>query len=196
VYSGEPIPASGSYDWLLVLGGSMGVHDTAQYPWLSSEKARIQDDIGSGKTVVGICLGAQLIAESLGARVTTARHREIGWFPITTTPEARGRFPLLTPSLQAVCWHNDTFELPAGAVRLGSSQGCANQGFFAGDRILGLQFHLEWPIQDLRKLILTSQSDFDLPGRYVQRPSDMLDRVEWSQRACDLMSHLLDAMPE
>jgi GMP synthase-like glutamine amidotransferase len=196
LYGGEPLPAPSSFDWLVVLGGPMGVHDTRQYPWLSLEKHLIGEAIQSGRTVLGICLGGQLIADVLGAKVSRARHREMGWFPITTTPEARGRFPLLPPSIQAVCWHNDTFDIPAGCVAFGSSRGCPNQGFIYRDTVLALQFHLEWPHQDLRRIVQDSPEDFEPPGSFVQRPEQLLEHVEWSQRANELMFSILDALPE
>jgi GMP synthase-like glutamine amidotransferase len=195
LHQGDLLPDTDSTDWLIVLGGPMGVHDEPRYPWLGDEKTFIRLNLRAGHTVLGICLGAQLIAHVLGARVARSSQPELGWLPIVTTPEARGRFPLLPETLQALCWHNDTFDIPLGAVPLGSSEACRNQGFFLGDRTLGLQFHLEWSHPDIRRLVASSGEEFTRAGKHIQTPSEVLAPVSWVQRANALMVGLLEALP-
>lgn len=145
VYQDERLPGQEAFDWLVVMGGPMGIYDESDHPWLADEKAFIRDSIAAGKTVVGVCLGAQLIADVLGAPVYRNPQKEIGWFPIELTPAGR-HSPVtgfLPPTLDAFHWHGDTFDLPPGAVRLASSSACLNQAFLYDGRVIGLQFHLE-----------------------------------------------------
>lgn len=169
LYAGTVPPAPETYDWLVVMGGPMGVGDEAAYPWLVAEKQAIRVAIDVGRTVIGICLGAQLIAQVLGARVYCNPHPEIGWMPIELTPEALESplFGFLPPSLQVFHWHGDTFDLPRGAAHLARSGACAHQAFSYGDRVLGLQFHLESTPASVRDLV-THGADEIRPAPYVQ----------------------------
>lgn len=113
LYQGEALPNVNDIDWLIVMGGPMGVYDEDQYPWLVDEKRCIERAIAKGRVVLGICLGAQLIANVLGARVYPHTRKEIGWFPITLTREG-AQSPLFTelPSpFEVFHWHGDTFDL-------------------------------------------------------------------------------------
>jgi GMP synthase-like glutamine amidotransferase len=145
LYAGDPLPKIDAINWLIVMGGPMGVYDQDRHPWLKNEIAWIGDAIAAGKTVMGICLGAQLIAAALGSKVYPNSQKEIGWFPVTLTEEGR-RSPLLRgfPSAVPVFhWHGDTFDLPPGGTHLITSTACVNQAFSYRDRVIGLQFHLE-----------------------------------------------------
>lgn len=145
LYAGDALPAAGDLDWLVVMGGPMNIHEEERHPWLAAEKQFIHQAVLAGKTVLGICLGAQLIADVLGAAVVRGPHPEIGWFPVVKDPQADrtaiGR--ALPARFTAFHWHGDTFELPPGAVSLGSSEACACQGFVYAERVVALQFHLE-----------------------------------------------------
>ena len=135
-------PVLDEIDLLIVLGGPMSVNDEAHLPWLRTEKHLIAAAIAGGKAVLGICLGAQLIASALGARVYPGEHREIGWFPVCAAAAAADCFAF--PARRAVFhWHGETFDLPPGAVHLASSAACRNQAFQLGQRVIALQFHLE-----------------------------------------------------
>jgi GMP synthase (glutamine-hydrolysing) len=132
-----------SEDLLVVLGGPIGVYEDRRYPFLKAELQVIERALRAGSSVLGICLGAQLMARVLGARVYPGTRKEIGFGPVQLT-EAGLHSPLATLGVLPVLhWHGDTFDLPIGAKRLAASTLYENQAFSAGDRILGLQFHLE-----------------------------------------------------
>lgn len=164
-----PMPALESLDMLIVMGGPMGVHDETGLPWLRDEKALIRSAIDAGRRVVGICLGAQLMADVLGARVYRNEHREIGWLPVDLTAAAKstGLFEGLPDRSVVFQWHGDTFDLPAGATRLASSGGCRTQAFLAGRRALALQFHFESTVAGVEALLAQCAGEMT-PGPYVQ----------------------------
>lgn len=133
------------YHGLIILGGPMNVYETDKYPFLEMEDRLIRKAVERGMPVLGICLGAQLIAKALGAKVTKNREKEIGWYSLKTTEQAREdvlfkHFDIEDTVFQ---WHGDTFEMPSGAVRLAESPLCANQAFRYGSNVYGLQFHIE-----------------------------------------------------
>jgi GMP synthase (glutamine-hydrolysing) len=142
-----PLPQAESCDLLVVLGGPIGVYEQQNYPFLTNEIACIGQRLAMRKPILGICLGAQLMATALGARVYPGKNGvEIGWAPIqaapNTTPPAWFA-PLLAPGLSVFHWHGDTFDLPAGARHLAQSAHYVNQAFAVENFALGLQFHPE-----------------------------------------------------
>lgn len=142
---GESLPAPSEPAGVVIMGGPMGVHDTAEHPWLALETRWLTEAVDAGLPVLGVCLGAQLLAAALGAAVTTGDAPEIGIGRVSLDDAGRSD-PLLGPEgdgLPVVHWHGDTFAIPAGAVRLASSDRYQNQAFRYGDRVYGLQFHLE-----------------------------------------------------
>jgi GMP synthase-like glutamine amidotransferase len=155
LYDGAPVPrALAPDDVLVVMGGSMGVGDIgdARWPFLAAEAELLAAVLPKGQPVLGVCLGAQLMAHALGARVypctvgdPPARHREVGWGAITFTaaPDAEPALAGVDTSEAVLHWHGDTFDLPAGAVRLASTLACENQMFRFGRRAYALQFHVE-----------------------------------------------------
>lgn len=167
------LPRPETIDFLIVLGGPMGVHDERLFPWLVAEKRFIEQTITRGVPVLGICLGAQLIAHVMGARVYRHRFPEIGWFPVYPVTPQRSGFPL-TEVTTAFHWHGDTFDLPAGSVHLARSDACENQAFLAGEAVLGLQFHLETIPESARALVVNC-SDELTPSPHVQSESEILD---------------------
>ncbi len=138
-------PRLDGYDGLVVLGGPMNVGQVDEYPHLATEIELIDEAIDRGMPILGVCLGAQLIAAALGARVYPNDEKEIGWYPIELTDAGRDD-PLLghldSPE-QIFQWHGDTFEIPEGAVHLALSPACRNQAFRYGTSVYGLQFHME-----------------------------------------------------
>lgn len=144
LHNGESLPPGDSFDWLGIMGGPMSAYDDAIYSWLAEEKRFIRAAIESGKVVIGICLGSQLLADVLGARVYRAPQQEIGWFEIHKRKDLPlHSAPWLPESRRFLCWHGDTFDLPNGAVSLASSLCTPNQGFLWGANVVALQFHLE-----------------------------------------------------
>jgi GMP synthase-like glutamine amidotransferase len=189
------LPPPDRFDWLVLMGGPMGVHDTSQHPWLSVEKSLIRAALDAGRRVLGICLGAQLLAEALGARVSRAREREIGWFPVDRLPEAEdhpiGR--VLPPRFTAFQWHGDTFDRPEGAVQLARSPGCEQQAFAIGGHVVGLQFHLEFSGETVQDLLRHCPGDL-APGPYVQTADRMLWEPARFEASHLLLDGVLDAM--
>ncbi|MFF0745953.1 glutamine amidotransferase [Streptomyces sp. NPDC004111] len=127
---------------LVVLGGPVGALDTDAYPFLEEELALIRARLSRAEPVLGICLGAQLIAAALGAKVYPAEAKEIGWGPVELSEEGAGS-PLAGLTSPVLHWHGDTFDLPTGATHLASTPVCTNQAFAVGRTALGLQFHVE-----------------------------------------------------
>jgi len=188
----DPLPGTSDYDLVIVLGGPMSVHDEARYAWLTDEKQFIEDAIKNGKTVLGICLGAQLISDVLGGRVYKNAHKEIGWFPITLTIETEEApiFSSLPKRFQAFHWHGETFDLPPGAVRMAETEACLNQAFLYGPRVIGLQFHLEATRESVKDLILNCSEELQ-PGRYIQSPKEMLLRPDGFVLINEMMVEIL-----
>lgn len=151
LYRGEPLPDDTAFDWLVIMGGPMNIYEYRNHPWLTAEKPFIRRAIDSGKVVLGVCLGAQLIADVLGAKIHQNPTFEIGWFPLRFSA-ARQAIPALRDfpdELTVLHWHGDTFQLPPGAVHLATSEGCHQQAFAFGNRVLGLQFHIEMDTADV-----------------------------------------------
>jgi GMP synthase-like glutamine amidotransferase len=183
-------------DALIVMGGPMGVSDDEAHPWLAAEKLFIADVARSGRPVLGICLGAQLIADVMGAPVRRNAHKEIGWHAIAWSEAARALpvFAHMPATSLVFHWHGDTFDLPGGTLALASSAACLRQGFASPDgRLIGLQFHLEMRPEDVRTLAHHGAGDLAGGGTYVQSESALLDScAEHSAVLKPLLFTLLD----
>jgi GMP synthase-like glutamine amidotransferase len=192
LYRNACFPGPGEFDFLVIMGGPMGVHDTDRFPWLQAEKAFIKSAIERGKTVLGVCLGAQLIADVLGAEVASMGYREIGWFPVELNEKAPTAYrDILGDRFVTLHWHGDSFAIPPGASLLGSSEACQNQGFVLDERIVGLQFHLEFDQASINRL--TSNCAEELDGsRWVQSAEEMSGRPELLGNGHARMDRLLD----
>ncbi|WP_028317535.1 type 1 glutamine amidotransferase [Desulfobulbus elongatus] len=169
LYAGDPLPRPEAFDRLVIMGGPMNIYEDDKFPWLPAERALIGEAVAAGKSAVGVCLGAQLLADALGSPVFAGANKEIGWWPIQLT-EAGKQSSLLAGVAEAPTvfhWHGDTFDIPAGAVHLATSEGCPSQAFLYDDRILGLQFHLESTPETVAA-ILAHCGDELVPGRYIQ----------------------------
>jgi GMP synthase-like glutamine amidotransferase len=140
----EPLPDWRRFEGIIVMGGPMGAYEDETFSWLGAEKRLIAEAVHAGKPLWGVCLGAQLLAASLGANVHPGGEAEIGVLPVHLTPEAAGDpvFSLLPREFSALQWHSDTYELPAGATQLAYSSAYAQQAFMFS-RAYAMQFHLE-----------------------------------------------------
>jgi GMP synthase-like glutamine amidotransferase len=172
-FNSTTLPEPTGIDLLIIMGGPMGVHDEEQFPWLVAEKKFIRDFIESGKPVLGICLGAQLIADAMGAKVYPGPEKEIGWFSIQGTGSDERQSFQFPPSLEVFHWHGDTFELPEGATRLARSRGCENQAFQLGRSVIGLQFHLETTPESAAAIVSNCREEL-VSAPYIQTEKEIL----------------------
>ena len=194
LFDGESLPDVNEVDLLVVMGGPMNIYEEDKYPWLAGEKQFIRYAIDAGKAVLGICLGAQLIADVLGSRVFPGNFKEIGWFPISLTHEARQTDILIhfPENFSVFHWHGDTFAIPQGAVHLARSEGCQNQAFIYNERVLALQFHLESTPESIGALI-ENCADEIVGGEYIQSAEEMLSPpIGHFCRINDSMFNILD----
>jgi GMP synthase-like glutamine amidotransferase len=192
LYQSQELPDIGGLDFLVIMGGPMSVNDGQEHPWLDAEKIFIKQAITAGIPTLGVCLGAQLIASSLGAEVYPNSVKEIGWYPIQAVYQEQDAVFSFPEELEVFHWHGETFDLPQGAVRLAESRGCSNQAFQLGANVIGLQFHLE-TTPDSAKAIVENCRDELVAGEYIQSEKDMLssarDRYESINK---LMVHVLE----
>jgi GMP synthase-like glutamine amidotransferase len=183
----EFLPEPESIDGLIIMGGPMSVHDEATCPWLAEEKQFIKQLIDRSNPVLGICLGAQLIAGVLGSDVWNNEHREIGFFPVN------GDGTRLPEEFTAFHWHGETFGIPENAVHLAGSSACRNQAFVYKEKVLALQFHLETTEQSLMELC-TNCRDEITEGSFIQTPEEMRHFLPTLEQSNRLMSHLLEQL--
>ena len=172
VYGQAPLPPVEAFDFLLIMGGPMNIHEEAQYPWLAAEKSLIRAAIDAGKFVLGICLGGQLIAAALGAAVKKGAQPEIGWFLIERSAACPAWLEL-PDALTVLHWHGDRFDIPEGAIRIAASEVCENQGFAYGERVLAWQCHLEATPDSLAALATACGDELAAGGDSVM-PADRL----------------------
>ena len=132
LHRGEALPDLAGIDLLIIMGGVMSVNDEQEHPWLVAEKAFIRQAINDGKAVLGVCLGAQLIANVMGSQVRPNARREIGWFPVRSVNHGQTNVFSFPEQINVLHWHGETFDLPADAVHLASSRACDNQAFQLG----------------------------------------------------------------
>ena len=198
----EPGPPE-EYDWLVIMGGPMSVLDDRT--WLRNEKkaiARALNAAAAGKvSVIGVCLGAQLIADALGASVSKNPEKEIGWFDVEFSEESRSTpfFAEFPEQSTVFHWHGETFSLPPSCTPLARSEGCENQGFYCGSNIFALQFHLELLSNGIQGLMKHCKKD--LKGHekapYVQSPAEIeAGMARYLPENRRLLDRFLDALAE
>lgn len=171
-YENARLPLPDDVDLLVIMGGPMSVNDEAQLPWLHDEKQFIRDAVEKGIPILGICLGAQLIASALGARIYKNAEKEIGWFNVQAvdTPANTFGFPR---SFTALHWHGETFDLPPNAIRLAQSEACKNQAFQIGKNVIALQFHLEATQESVNGMTENCGNEL-VPSTFVQTAEELL----------------------
>lgn len=193
LFAGETLPTAQDFDWLIVMGGPMNIYQHAQHPWLQAEKRLINDAIVNNKKILGICLGAQLIADALGAAVTKNGNAEIGFFEVYLNDDITkywhfNGFPKRFPAFH---WHGDTFATPNGCRNLIKSDGCVNQAFVWRDQAVAIQFHLEVTFEDARRWLELEDLK---PERYVQTAAEILRDPARFKQNNRLMIRLLERM--
>lgn len=193
LYESSNFPDIENIDWLIVMGGPMGIYNDDIYPWLAGEKEFIKSAIDHNKTVIGICLGAQLIADVLGAEVKPGKYKEIGWFPIIFKREAwqKAGYTFLPDELTVFHWHGDTFDIPEGAIRLATSEGCVNQAFIYGDRVLAFQFHFEMDLKAIELIVRHGQEEL-IPDVFVQNYKEILTRSSLAPYGHTVIQNILN----
>ena len=196
LYEKGVLPEPEELDALVVLGGPMNINEEKKYPWLVEEKRFIEKVIKLEVPVLGICLGAQLLANVLGAKVYPNSEKEIGWFPVTRTvpPNTHKLASLLPGEMEVFHWHGDTFDIPDGAVQLYRSDVCENQAFIYKNHVVGLQFHLETTPASLDSLINNCSSELGEDVPHIQTADVMrkgTSRFQKINKNMDiLLSHL------
>jgi len=205
LYAGESLPNASDMDALIIMGGPMGIYDDVDLPWLNDEKVFIKQVIDAGKKVLGICLGAQLIADVLGSTDTkravyAGKHKEIGWFSIQKSPELENTIldDVFPASLDVFHWHGDMFDVPNGAQALAASAACPNQGFLYQDRVVAFQFHLETTPESAGALIEHCGDELDASllnqDAFVQSAEEILGDEQRFQTLNQTMFQVLDRM--
>ncbi len=172
-YENYIFPDIAAFDWLIIMGGPMGTCQVDQFPWLLAEKAFIRKAIECNKTCVGICLGAQLVAEALGAKVYANQKKEIGWFPVYGANLSTNNllFGEKQNPITVLHWHGDTFDLPVGAVHLAYTEVTPCQAYLYRNNVLGLQFHLELTEDGLHSMLFNCKEDLYTLSTSVQSES-------------------------
>ncbi|MFA6959160.1 MAG: type 1 glutamine amidotransferase [Opitutaceae bacterium] len=196
-YAGETAPADvEGFDWLIIMGGPMNIYQYRDYPWLRAEKRVIREAVAANKRVLGVCLGAQLIADALGGKVYQNDECEIGWFSVTAVAEGAGS-PFAFPAEAVVLhWHGDTFALPPGGVWLARSEACEHQAFAVGLRVLGLQFHLEMTADDATRIVKECGGELT-HGHYVQTAAKIIELApQQAAGAAVLLDRLLSRLEQ
>jgi GMP synthase-like glutamine amidotransferase len=186
------LPNTSDFEFLIIMGGPMGVYEEEKYPWLEDEKEFIKDSIESNKKTLGICLGSQLIASALGAKVYPNKFKEIGWFPIRIKNN-NNFFNDFPKEIEVFHWHVDTFDLPDGAVHAAENPVCKNQAFIFKDRIVGLQFHFEVTKDSVKKMVAAGTDELIL-DKYIQPAEKIREMSYLSERNNKLMFKLLDRL--
>lgn len=175
LFENQEFPDMNDFDCLVFMGGSMNIYEHEKYPWLAPEKKFIANAISKKKIILGICLGSQLIADVLGAKVSRNKDKEIGWFPVQLTTQGKNSrvFNNFPDRFMAIHWHGDTFSIPDGAVRTAQSKACENQAFeYDNGRFVGLQFHLEYSETSIDLMFRNCLDDIT-EGEYIQKHEEI-----------------------
>lgn len=190
------LPDISEIDFLVIMGGPMSVNDEVKFPWLVEEKAFIRTAIDAGLPVLGICLGAQLIACAMGAEVYPNAEKEIGWFPVKAVNSENASVFQFPAEIDVFHWHGETFALPPGATQIAKSEVCENQAFQLGPRVIGLQFHLETTPKSAQAIVDNCKNELG-EAEYIQSETEILSAPEERYSSINsLMGRILEYLLE
>jgi GMP synthase-like glutamine amidotransferase len=186
-------PELSEVDFLIVMGGPMSFDQFDKYPWLKDETGFIRSAIVNNKAVLGICLGAQLIAQAFDGSAKHGKIKEIGWFPVTFNKHAlkQSDFNFIPEEMVVFHWHSDTFDIPGGALHLASSQAYINQAFLFKDRVLGMQFHCESDHNSILSLIRNAGHEL-AESDYIQTMEKIISQNKFYENNNRIMRMILD----
>ena len=184
------LPNITDFDFLIIMGGPMGIYDEDKYPWLKDEKEFIKKSIINNKIVLGICLGSQLVADALGVKVYQNKFKEIGWFPIRIKNNHKffNDFP---DEIKVFHWHGDTYDLPNNSIHVAESEVCKNQAFIFDNRVIGLQFHFEVTKNSVKEMVENGSNEL-ISDKYIQSGEEIFEKSHLTENNNELMFKLLD----
>jgi GMP synthase (glutamine-hydrolysing) len=192
-YKSEKLPDASTIDFLVIMGGPQSPTELDEYPYLRDEINLTKEVINQNKAVLGVCLGAQIIAESLGAKTERSPNKEIGVYPILLTKDGESDpiFKMFPKSFDVMHWHNDMPGIPQGGVLLAHSEGCPRQAIRYGDRVYGLQCHMEMTRELIKGMVEHCKGDLK-PGKYVQDATQLVenDMSEINNKMILILDHL------
>jgi len=190
-YLNQAFPEETKFDMLIIMGGTASVYQESEYAWLSEEKKFIAEALDNNIKVLGICFGAQILADVLGSKVYPSPCKEIGWFPVTFSPESIRIMNFLPDEITTFHWHGDTFDLPPGTVHLASSDCIPNQGFIKDDQIVALQFHPEMNQAGINSLLSIAGHELK-QDQFVQTEAEMRQYNNYIEENNSLMLKFLE----
>lgn len=192
-YEEFSLPDASAVDLLIIMGGPMDVFDYHVHPWMGDEIEWVKEFINSGKPVLGICLGAQIIAAALGEEVYPGPHKEIGWHNLQFFPSLGDYkiFKELPVTRKVFHWHGDTFDIPEEATRIAASQAFPNQGFIYKNKVIALQFHLEVNPDSVRELVENCRDELE-EGPHIQSEKKILSEHSYFQTNQEVLFQFLD----
>ncbi len=195
LYNNPVFPDVNQIDWLIIMGGPMSVYEETIYPWLKEEKKFIKICIEKNKVVLGICLGAQLIADVLSANVYPNMYKEIGWFPIRMTADAKQNliFNMFPNEMYVFQWHGDTFDIPQDATHIAVSEACKNQAFVFNDKVVALQFHFEVNENDIDDMVTNFSNELK-KSNYVQTVEEIARGKNYIPTNTKFINMILDRL--
>jgi GMP synthase-like glutamine amidotransferase len=192
-FNNDQLPSLNDFDALIIMGGPMSVHDENDFAWLKKEKEFIDAAIKEKKKILGICLGAQLLAQVLRAKVYNNKETEIGFMPVHFTENALQHifFKSFNKEETVFHWHGETFDLPDGATHLAYTNACANQAYMIGDHMIGLQFHLEVTAEVVKDMVKHEGHEL-VPAPFIHSSEKILQGVNDLKRNKEILFSLLD----
>jgi GMP synthase-like glutamine amidotransferase len=191
-YMHQSFPDEIDFELLIIMGGSVTLHTNVIIPWLAEEEHFILKAISQNKKILGICLGAQILAKIHGAKIYPGKSKEIGWYPVRFHIPEPSDFSFLPKEMPVFHWHGDTFDLPEGSQHLASSALTPNQAFTIGKNIVAFQFHLEMTAPAVKKIIKALQVELCNGGEYVQSAADILNQTTYVNPCKEILYKFLD----